>query len=795
MRGIRIAMAVILSSAASLQAGLDAPVVESPEVLQRAAAVGDGVAQYKLGRAYLDGSTLPRDPAKAAEWLRKAATAGVAPAQFALGVLLASGKELPQNDKEAAAWFAAAAKNGVFEAQVALIQCLSTGRGVAKSPAVALWWDMIARRTLQLRTAVPAGLPAKPGAVRADGAAEVTDKNGKKVWMLPDGSAVEDDNSGVRHITHKNGAKTTVQRDGSWETEYPNGTSQAVTSAGRQSFTDDMGHTETYEVDGTRTLEGIARTEKGEWVKVKDTFDREGKRISHRVKSRESTYEERADGSKFVETEVKSDTGVAMILSEPLDDEGKPSKGKLRRADNDAGPKGSEIWAIRRKLHLQGGIIAEVVEKYSEFGLYSQEIVNQYREPKSTAVVVQTIPGSMVIPRGLAMPSPTPYTRTMTAPTSMPLPPNTIGQIIVSNLGHEDPNAFAPKPDLAPMLAILAKAEVEARNFAGATEADYQRAVVGSAAYLIPLTVAPQNATATPAWLREKTISQATLHEEQLLPITDDRSSKVPLGAYGSEIIKRMAWKHAETQHFIVHYMGEAEAKLTTQYIEGVFTVLTQLLNLDPAKGSTKSHVFIFPEGEWRDFTKTKGLPPQVEGFAYKTELLLGASANRADRAEATKVICHEVTHALVSRFYPGVRAPLWLNEGLAEYIALRTMRSKGITIAAKTREESISSGDRDRTRASNELRLIGRPDKQIEVEKLFTRIAYGEATSPDRLSAFYANSQKSVQTLFEKLPLDGFPKFFNLIIAGNEPGISLATAYGKQCDGVAAFAAIVNAQ
>lgn len=785
-------LAVILSSAASVFAGLDAPVVESPEVLQRAAGFGDATAQYKLGRAYLEGTLVPKDAAKAVEWLRKAATAGLAQSQYDLAVLLTNGNEVPRNDKEAVFWFSAAAKGGNFEAQVAMVRCLSTGRGVAKNPAVALWWDMVSRRTLELRTAVSAGLPPKPGALRADGAAEVTDKYGNKLWVLPDGSSVTDDSSGIRHIDHKNGAKTTVQKDGSWETKYPNGTREEVTSAGRRSYSDGQGHTESYEVDGTRTLEGSARTDKGEWVRVKDTFDQQGKRLSHRVKSSDSTYEERADGSKFVETEVTSDMGVAMILTEPVDDEGKTSKGKLRRADNDTGPKGSEIWAIRRKLHLQDGITAEVVEKYSEFGLYSQEIVSQYREPKPAVVAVPTIPGSMVIPRGMTMPGPTPYTVTITRTTGT-IVQNPFGRSI-DTLGQEDPKAFAPKPDLAPMLAILAKAELEARNFAGATEADYQRAVAGSAAYLIPLTMPPQSATVTPAWLREKTISQVTLHEEQLLPITDDRSSKVPLGAYGSEVINRLAWKHAETQHFIIHYVGEAEAKLTTQYIEGVYTVLTQLLNLDPARGATKSHVFIFPEGEWKDFISKKALPPQVEGFAYKTELLLGASASRADRAEATKVICHEVTHALVSRFYPGVRAPLWLNEGLAEYIALRTMRSKGFTVAAKTREEGSGAADRDRTRASKELRVIGQPDRQIDVTKLFTRVAYGEATSPDRLSAFYANSQKSVQTLFEKLPLDGFPKFFNLMVAGNEPGVALTTAYGKQCEGTSAFAAIVNA-
>jgi hypothetical protein len=769
MRRWQMVCAAMLASTASLTAGLDAPVTETPEVLQRAAMFGDTSAQFKLALAHLEGSNaLPKDPAKAAEWFRKAATAGLAAAQYNLGVLLSNGKDVPRNDKEAALWFSAAAKNGNFEAQVMMVRFLGTGRGVEKNPAMALWWDMIARRTLELKTAIAAGSPPKPGALRADGAAEMTDKEGRKVWMLPDGTKETQDEGGVRHLEHKDGAKSTVQRDGSWETIFPNGLREQVSVEGRRTLTDGKGNVEIYEIDGSHSVEGDGQTDGGRKVRVRDTFGVDGKRIGHRVKSGDSSYEERADGTKIVETDVTGEDGTPMIITEQVGEDGQQSKGKLRRADNGVGPKGSEIWAVRRKLHLQGGIVADVIEKYSGFGLYAQEMLSQTREATRMPGVIVSTPRITATPPPLVMTANVPQS----FPTSVPF--NPFGRTTAST-GYEDPKAFAPAPDIAPMLATLAKAELEARNFAGATEADFQRAKTGSAAYYIPLTATPQSATAAPAWLREKTISQVTLHEEQLLAIADDRSSKVPLGPFGSEVIKQQPWKHAETQHFIIHYVGDAEARLTVQYIEGVFTVLTQLLNLDTARGATKSHVFIFPEGAWKDFTAKNGLPPQVEGFAFKTELLLGASAARADRWEATKVICHEVTHALVTRFYPGVRPPLWLNEGMAEYIATRTMRTKGGT-------------------ATPPRNLI-KPDAQIDVEKLFTRVRYGEATSPDRLGAFYANSQKAVQVLFEKLPLDGFPRFFNLIVAGNEPGVSFNAAYGKQCDGVVAFRTILNAQ
>jgi hypothetical protein len=359
--------------------------------------------------------------------------------------------------------------------------------------------------------------------------------------------------------------------------------------------------------------------------------------------------------------------------------------------------------------------------------------------------------------------------------------------------GFDDPTAFAMKPDIEPMLNMLKKVEAEIHVFAGATAADYQKAQAGAQKYFIPIVPAPQKTTVVPAWLRERTITQSTLHESPLIPIPDDRSSKVPLGAYGSEVITLLPWKHAESDHFIVHYVGDSEARLTMQYIEGVYTVLTTLLNLDSQRAGTKSHVFIFPETAWRDFGAKKGLPPQIAGFAFRTELLLGASTSKQEKATATKVICHEVTHALISRFYPSGRAPLWLNEGLAEYIALRTMRSKGALPPSKAMEAAAPMEHAHGAAAAADARLLGTPDAKIDVAQLFTRVRYGTRTSPDRLVAFYANSQKAVEVLFEKLPVESFARFFNLMIAGNEPGISLTAAYGTQCDGTPAFATILN--
>jgi hypothetical protein len=777
------------------QGALDLPVDEPLEVMQSNAAAGDAFAQFELGVCYQEGQKTPKDPARALEWFRKAAAAGLSEAQFNLGALLTNGVDAPRDLKEAAGWFYAAAKSGFFPAQKMMVKLYSNGDGVQKSPASALAWDLLARRTLELRYGVDAGLPPKPGALRADGAAEVIGKSGEKQWILPDGSQVRIDSAGVRHVEYKNGSRTTVQTDGAWETIYPNGLIEQVTAQGVRTLRDAKGHVEITELDGSRIEEGDGTSAAGARVRVRDTFNPQGKKILHCVIDGATIFEEREDGSRAIETRVKRNDGVDLILTEKVSADGAVSDGRLRRADNGENPKDPEIWEIRRKVPLRGGEVAEVIERYSEEGLFFQQEVRRVVEAALAPGAGPFTPGGTP-PRMIVMQQPDSMKRTTGAPVPPPMvlpPPNTVSvATMMPGASYDDPTAFAPKPDITPMLRELEKIEAEARNFAGATEADYQRAQTGAAAYLIPLsTLAPQKAGSPPTWFREKTITQASMHESPLVPILDDRSKVVPFGPHGAEIIKRYPWKHAETEHFIVHYLGEPEARLTVQYIEGAYVIVTQLLNLDPKRGPAKSHVFVFPEKEWKNYRTAENLPQRLAGFAYKTELLLGEAADRQDRAESIKVLCHEVTHTLVARFYGARRLPLWLNEGLAEYMALRTMRAKGVLTASASPSEKKAGA---LSRTSEDLaRFVGKPDPTMDVERLFNRVRYGSRTSPDRMAAFYANSQKCLHVLFEKLPVEGFPTFFNTILAGNRPDVALAAAYGKQCDSVAAFQRIVN--
>jgi hypothetical protein len=444
---------------------------------------------------------------------------------------------------------------------------------------------------------------------------------------------------------------------------------------------------------------------------------------------------------------------------------------------------------------------------------------------------------------------------------------------------------YRRKVDLASMLRSLEKIEDKAHNFAGVTDQDYQRAQIGAQAYVIPLAAAPQKPGPAHGWMREQLIGQTSLKEMALLPVSDDRSRQIPLGYHGRTVIKRHSWRHAEADHFVVHFVNEPEAKLTMQFIEGVYFMVTTLLNIDPRLNTKKSHVFIFSDkGDWEAYLKNIGQPSEVIGFAYKTELLLNGKQGRED---AIKTICHEVTHALIARFYPGRKPPLWVNEGLAEYIAARTVAvkrgqsvEKYLSSNADARMDIVNVVERNRyyseTMKPSQSEIpgssgnIGFPENTgnipipgsiqlpssggnigtwfpgnsgnitfpggIQIPPTGGNIGTGfpgnignilfpggvqnppkappskgnlgifqiqiptqaeekarEEEERHSIATFYANSEKCVRVLCEKLPIDGFPRLLNALIAGNLEGPALAIAYGKQCDSLSALEVLVN--
>ena len=108
--------------AASYAAGYGVPLdqTEAAHWFHLAAARGNAVGQYQLGRFYHAGTGVQQDHAEAARWYRLAAEQGVTDAHVQLGHLYAFGRRVPKDHTESVRWYRLAANQGHADAQQAL---------------------------------------------------------------------------------------------------------------------------------------------------------------------------------------------------------------------------------------------------------------------------------------------------------------------------------------------------------------------------------------------------------------------------------------------------------------------------------------------------------------------------------------------------------------------------------------------------------------------------------------------------------------------------------------------------
>ncbi len=90
--------------------------------LLREAEAGVAGAQYRLGKAYRDGTGVGQDATASAEWFAMAADQGYAKAQRHLGTCYAAGSGVNQDMTAALMWLSLAAEQGMTTAEMALVE-------------------------------------------------------------------------------------------------------------------------------------------------------------------------------------------------------------------------------------------------------------------------------------------------------------------------------------------------------------------------------------------------------------------------------------------------------------------------------------------------------------------------------------------------------------------------------------------------------------------------------------------------------------------------------------------------
>lgn len=275
------------------------------------------------------------------------------------------------------------------------------------------------------------------------------------------------------------------------------------------------------------------------------------------------------------------------------------------------------------------------------------------------------------------------------------------------------------------------------------------------------------------------------LQEKELRSLSNPNVSAI---GQRSLSIDPSSWKHAETENFVIHYRQADDAQKVASLAEYVLWFVEQSLGNNADKHTHKSHLFIFADdADWKTFLSSLPEAPQwaasfVEGHdlylnihqalqapekepskrvaALDTpEALLAALNTGTPGKFDSKIVAHETTHAVVARLYPAKHWPIWLNEGLAEYMLDASLASR--------KKQPIP-----------DHRLYMR-QAVIPVQTLVQMRSYPK--EHQQIHQFFASSEKLVRFFMCELPKERFPKFADAVLAGSTFEQALLAVYGDK--------------
>jgi len=131
-------------------------------------------------------------------------------------------------------------------------------------------------------------------------------------------------------------------------------------------------------------------------------------------------------------------------------------------------------------------------------------------------------------------------------------------------------------------------------------------------------------------------------------------------------------WKHAETEHFIYHFMDDKPAETVLVHAEAYYKWIKDFFGVTGDSWKRKSHIFIFTDGPaWDDFMRRIKRPPERRSFTSGWELFIFREPHWVSPRQS---LAHELTHVIVFRFMEGP-LPLFLDEGISCFASSQLLK------------------------------------------------------------------------------------------------------------------------
>ncbi len=130
--------------------------------------------------------------------------------------------------------------------------------------------------------------------------------------------------------------------------------------------------------------------------------------------------------------------------------------------------------------------------------------------------------------------------------------------------------------------------------------------------------------------------------------------------------IEGITWRHAQSEHFVVHFERAIFAKKVGRMAEFYYDFIAEDLDGVTDWVDGRSHIFVFRnERKWKMFLDAN---PRAMQWAFAMVQGPAMYLQQADSAgRSADVLAHEMTHLILNRFFKH-DIPTWLNEGMAEW-------------------------------------------------------------------------------------------------------------------------------
>lgn len=222
--------------------------------------------------------------------------------------------------------------------------------------------------------------------------------------------------------------------------------------------------------------------------------------------------------------------------------------------------------------------------------------------------------------------------------------------------------------------------------------------------------------------------------------------------------IKPDLWKHAQTEHFIYHFIDEKETETIYFHAEYYYNYIKDFFQIAEDRWAKKTHIFIFSDRDiWNDFKKRAHYDLSwAEGFATGWELYM---LRQSHWATVRVTLAHELSHIIVFRFMEGP-LPTFLNEGFACFISARILGTQ------------LQRDDRE----LNPLTLIP-PGDYISLIKLSEARNYPEESND--ASIFYRESELVVRFIAYTYKSEDLYKFLHELSKGEDLKKTIERIFG----------------